>query len=95
MKKAIIILALLLACLVNIYAENPYKQFGSEGVELLTEQERSGEYKFEIKSTPSDSTSNFLYFNVKEGTVSVLSINNDTVKITDFDRIPNKIEEGD
>ena len=57
MKSLIIILTMLLTLYVNIYAENPYKQFGCNGKELLTEQERSGERTFVVVS--NDSLGNF------------------------------------
>jgi hypothetical protein len=87
MKRLIIILAVLLTLYVNIYAENPYKQFGCEGKELLTEQEKSGERTFIVVSNDSLSEFKKIVFDFKEYNYYIYDKDSTLIKTGIFDML--------
>jgi hypothetical protein len=85
MKSLIIILAVLLSLYANIYAENPYSQFGCNGKELLTEQEKSGERKFVVVSNDSLSEFEKIVFDLTSNQYFIFDKDNVLVKCGKFD----------
>ena len=81
MMHFIAVLLIVVVSASAVYAENPYKFLRYEGKELLTEQEKTGKYNFEIKPPATSSDLLVLLFYAKENKAYLVAWNSDSIAI--------------